>query len=105
MRYIPKPNYSSALTLLEDARRSMREAGIGEVVIVTGSDIRDPPRDLVDLLAVGRHSLDAEHECPHEDSSDTFHKTVAHLYGQAVIGDTVFVDFLTENRSRKAQYY
>ena len=31
MRYIPKPSYSSALTLLEDARKKMQEAGISEL--------------------------------------------------------------------------
>ena len=31
MRYIPKPNYSSALTLLEDSRKQMQEAGISEL--------------------------------------------------------------------------
>ena len=31
MRYIPKPDYSSALTLLEDAQKKMREAGISEL--------------------------------------------------------------------------
>ena len=31
MRYIPKPDNSSALTLLEDARKKMQEAGISEL--------------------------------------------------------------------------
>lgn len=31
MRYISKPNYSSALTLLEDARKKMQDAGISEL--------------------------------------------------------------------------